>query len=770
MNMSENIAIIVLLGSRRAGQKLSTRLNQLQAEEPARIGKSGNRTHQAPPLHRQMRLIAGYGRKLHFLSPRGQESLLEIEQDVNLQMETLHATSSNIAGILFLCSDRHTDSKAYPFKRDTSFLGFSGPTLFTKLTVVPPLPGDQWEKSLQDLVDQGMCILSFQSRSDVPLPRILARISQGMDVVRGQIDEIYRTAAAKNKRNAGQAVILLVGETLHGKSKTINRLIGKELLSVTGTVHGSTTKAIERVKVYSTSTETATTVMVAFDDTPGFRSTTREDVQSTENLMAKYKREYFAGTYPNVILLVANWESILPNAGHEFPHKACVVGRSMQSLRDSGLVDNDRVNVVVVVTKSLSSWVEFEDLKSQKDKNNAWLTEANKRRKVIADLQRAILPGTAEWETVFIENGGGREMNKFEILPDGNLSHENLYHAIRKIVESPSPYGIRDLAGIQALQVLAGAQSLDRNFGTSRQFLLSKGVIETTVPKFQSPSPDDRTGRLIDSYFGVIYDLVHGSFGRNSVLDVKDFPLQLTVPGQQNGGFEQLPTAARDPDRPEAERLRAHYSSDWGFKSAAQPNSRRYILHHIVRVVSAAETLKLSAEMMEEIDKLPRSFRESPQSYLDFFASHGTHIVVRLALGGTLRIVYSTEGGHRDRAMVFPDGAGEFSPQLIAFLEEKFRPKLNSSEWQQTRAKWVKELEKDPVFCPDHELTEYRPIHSFLTQLQKQQFQEALQVYLGKSSEHGTNRRALPRQSYLAVAVKVLRDSVTQAVMKVLQN
>ncbi|KAJ7753575.1 hypothetical protein B0H16DRAFT_1834838 [Mycena metata] len=458
---ASHLAIVV------EGQKLATSINPLQAAYAARNGKSGQR---------DIKVITGYGNRVRFLSPHvGQDSLLETERSVNEEIKNLHGTSSNVAAIFFLCSARHADSTAYPFKLDTSFLGLSGSTLLKRLTVVPPVPGDDWGRDLQDLVDAGMCILSFKSQSDVLLPRVLARISQGMDVVQGEIGEIYRRVAIKNKRNEGQAVILLVGGTLHGKSKTINRLLGRELLPVMiGAVGGSTTKDIERVKVYNTTPDTATTVTVAFDDTPGFDSTRREDRTLTETLMKTYKQEYFAGTYTNVILLVVTWDSILPNADHESPHIRSVVGRLMESLSQSGLVDNARVNVVVVVTKSLSSLHEFDHFKSPKDRNSAWMDEANKRRAITARLQSKILPNSVAWETVLIENGGGKDMTaKFPKLPDGNLSHENLYHAIRRMVESPEPYGIGDLAGIQALQVLAGAQPLGPSFRTDRQFLLT---------------------------------------------------------------------------------------------------------------------------------------------------------------------------------------------------------------------------------------------------------------------------------------------------------
>ncbi|KAK7065103.1 hypothetical protein R3P38DRAFT_3166119 [Favolaschia claudopus] len=477
--MTDTTAVVLLLGSRRAGEELTASLTQLDAPKN---NKSGTSALQSPTSH-QIKLIAGYPHKLRFLTPRGQESLAEIERDVDEQLKNIHAASVNLAAILFLCSDRHLDPHSFPFKPNSSFLGLSGANLFTRLTVVPPVPGSLWGKPLESLVIEGMCIISLANRSEVFLPQVRSRISLGITVVREQIDAIYRQAAAANRRNAGQAVILLVGETLHGKSKTINRLVGRDLLMVSTTVHGSTTKVIERVTVHNPGCGTAASVIVAFDDTPGFRSTTQKDIELNDGLMRTYKQRYFDRTYPNVILLVANWDAITHYAEHRTAQETNVVGRSMQSLRESGLVDNDRVNVVVVVTKSLSCMDEFSDLPRSKDRERAWVAEAKRRREVITKLQAQIVPGSPSWETVFIENGGGKNMKaEFPELPDGSLSHQNLYNAIQKLVEAPGAHGVRDLAGIQALQLLAGAGPLGPNVRIGKQSLvpLSPQDIEET--------------------------------------------------------------------------------------------------------------------------------------------------------------------------------------------------------------------------------------------------------------------------------------------------
>jgi hypothetical protein len=127
----------------------------------------------------------------------------------------------------------------------------------------------------------------------------------------------------------------------------------------------------------------------------------------------------------------------------------------------SDLVDNDRVNVVVVITKCLSMWHQPDDFKGTTAKHKRWNIEAGRRMAIVADLQRKIFPNSAPWETVFIENGGGTDISaKVPQLPNGQTSHQNLYDAIRKLVNQSGPQECRDLIGIQALQVLTGAERL----------------------------------------------------------------------------------------------------------------------------------------------------------------------------------------------------------------------------------------------------------------------------------------------------------------------
>lgn len=199
---------------------------------------------------------------------------------------------------------------------------------------------------------------------------------------------------------------------------------------------------------------------MAFDDTPGLDDTTYLDRKTNAVLMHRYKEKYFQEIFPNIILLVASWDSITLDAHNKVSHFTSAIGRSMFNLFLSGLVDRDRTNVLVVITKCLSSWDQFDDFETRKEKDAQWRLEAGRRKGIIIDLQRKIFPQLSPWEIVFIENGGGRDMSApFPTLPDGKLSHQNLFQAISDIMER-STDRCRDLVGIQALEVLTGKEPL----------------------------------------------------------------------------------------------------------------------------------------------------------------------------------------------------------------------------------------------------------------------------------------------------------------------
>ncbi|KAJ7483650.1 DDE superfamily endonuclease-domain-containing protein [Mycena latifolia] len=777
--MSKDLAIIVVLGSRKAGRKLVAAASHI--------------------TDRRLALVEGYSSSLLPAGFLGPANLSGIEGNVKYQIEQLGGTTNDVAGIAFMYSSQLGNCSHFPFTSTTSLLGFSGPNLFEKLFVVSPSPSQDLEGRWSDLVDEGMHILRLESQPEALLRQILDDSSSlsskspahSTVMLSANVHEAYTRAAAVIKRDRCQAVILLVGQSGHGKSKTINRLIGQDLLRIGQSTLGSTTKAIQRVKVVSTSKTTSTTVTVAFDDTPGLEDTTYLDRKTNAALMHRYKEKYFQDIFPNVILLVASWDSIMADAHNKASHFTSAIGRSMYNLFLSGLVDGDRTNVLVVITKSLSSWDQFDDFKTQKEKNAQWRLEAGRRKGIITDLQRKIFPKSSPWAIVFIENGGGRDMSAtYPILPDGKQSHQNLFEAISAIMERNGP----------------GAEPLSPSSTAEVENLVEQSPEEIADQETIETEPlEERIRQLTGSYLGYTYDINHGTYGRKSVLSMVDLPIQYTAPPNQNDEFEQKTKTHRQQaselSMRREERLRDHYSSSWALRSAVSTDSQQYSLHHIIQLATVdPDRVELSAEMRNIISGLPPFSPLSEKQYMQFFADYGTHVVTRLALGGVLRVVLnsrdeaskqktsatgnggvvnSTSGrfAHSRRILVFRDGGGSVAPELTRFLEHNFVPDINSPDWQQVRNEWMKDLEKDPVFCPDHPLTEYQPLYTVrgLTGNKQKYLEDAYQIYVQKTAhrEKGSEidksaeeSKSLPRRKNWFMVARLLRESVTQAVSK----
>ncbi|KAJ7871645.1 hypothetical protein B0H14DRAFT_2723450, partial [Mycena olivaceomarginata] len=568
----------------------------------------------------------------------------------------------------------------------TTFLGLSGKGLFEKLTVVPLTPRPP----------------------SVVLPKALFSFAKGEDAGRIQLRDIYSKAAES--------------------SKTINRLIGKELLDVGRGTLGSTTKVIERVQVRNTSKDLSSDITVALDDTPGLEDNTFEDRELNASLLLRYKADHFTNIYPNVIAL--------------------------------------RANIVVVVTKSLSSFHQFDDYKTMKEKHAQWRIEEGRRRGIITDLQRKMFARSSAWEIVFVENGGGKDMTaKLPVLPDGLLSHQNLYDAICNIIKRPSSDGSLDLVGIQALQVLTGAGPLSSLAEARTEVLVTSKEIFKIEENTEKPPPLSSRQILEDlasNYLGMTYDNVTGTFGYTNVLEEQKINLRVVEERKDLDEITNPLTPHPQSDEPENDRRRRHYSSDWAFRAAVaavSKNSQCHILHSARVVVSKPK-------------------------YMQFFKNYGTHVITQLVLGGTVRaIVDSTNNPRNPNVMIFRDGGASVAAELTMCLEQHFPRSASSSGWKETREKWIQALEKEPVFCPDHELTQYKPIYELghLTSAQRADLASAYREYVASPSQNDKNsdRRAshtgsdsdwLQRDHNFAEAVKDLLAAVTQALYRLWQG
>jgi hypothetical protein len=234
--------------------------------------------------------------------------------------------------------------------------------------------------------------------------------------------------------------------------------------------------------------QTGVTNTLAFDEASENEDTANSSRDRNAVLLRRYGRIHFPGsqlnadpipnngssaehelrrkTYPNAILLVTSWDSIQEDAHNDPEHFTSSIGRTMLILRVSNLVDFERTNVVIVVTKSLSFWQDYEDDEDEDEKKRHWCDDARKRTGIIGALQRKVFPGLRSWRVVFVENGGGHPaLKKHRTLPNGELSHQNLFEAIHDLFAATDDRNSpTDLAGMHALRLLSGAESLGSLF------------------------------------------------------------------------------------------------------------------------------------------------------------------------------------------------------------------------------------------------------------------------------------------------------------------
>ncbi|KAJ6488915.1 hypothetical protein C8R45DRAFT_1143154 [Mycena sanguinolenta] len=785
----------------------------------------------------------------------------------------------DIAAIFFAHSSKGSECTGFPFKTDTEFLGLKGRRLFQKLVVVRPSPDEVLKQAWSDLLDSGMRVVDDFDGQLERAGSLLFQLFPELGFIGHGPGQLYDDGARETGRHARQAVVLLVGHSGHGKSTTINRLIGQNLLEVGRSASGSTTKAIQRVEVRNTSSHTGVAVSLAFDDTPGGGDTVHADGVFNSGLMDLYKTRYFPDleqrtTYPNVVLLVASWDSITEDAHNHPNHFTSAAGKSMQSLSLSGLVDPTRSNVVVVITKSMSSWDQFDDIPGLEAQRDEWIVEAEIRKGIIIDLQRKVFPRLTPWEVVFVENGVENDMRApYPVLPNRELSHQNLFDAICRLILQPGPHGKDDFAGMHALDVLTGAKRLneaqskilvsrqdvesaysgsphgDRHIrppenlfdprqpgphgkdgfagmhalevltGTERldeaQQIQSKILVSRQEPDVEigytgsphgdrhirppdahSQPPTRRELELANLYLGVTYNPLTGVFGRKRILLLDASEIMFSGgPDRQAETFRKEVADDRakkgiatqlqwDFSIPDIVSLDANYTSSSAIQSASTEDSMLYAANHVTGLISA-EVLEaqLSPEMLDIISRLPPWSEQSKQSkarYHEFFSQHGTHVVLRLALGGNLRVVIRggknnkgrdktrrfgakaaapvggiglQAGGNMGRSsnreaekaqdsvhvQVFREGGGSLSGELTRELETYVKGPhchlgSDSFAWPsaEVREQWITALKVDPAFCSDSEETQYTGIYSLggLTYAQQEYLREASKSYL----------------------------------------
>ncbi|KAK7040482.1 hypothetical protein R3P38DRAFT_3460845 [Favolaschia claudopus] len=442
---------------------------------------------------------------------------------------------------------------------------------------------------------------------------------------------------------------------------------------------------------------------------------------------------------------------------------------------------------------------DFDDYQTQAEKEEQWKIGAGRRKGIIIDLQRKLFPKLTQWPIVFIENGGGTHVHQqYPMLPNGELSHQNLFEAIHSVIQGEESDQASDLAGMQALQLLAGAEPFGKSFQPQKEILVDSTkeqfltVIEEPPRTKTHCSP--RAQALADQFLGVTYHPILGSYGRASVLKLgvsdvdfrKGQGTETYFTQVENLQEERTATATRlgcDFDVPQLARLSAFYSTSEGVKQAWNESSQLCVTRHLFEQVAVNPLCpELSDAMVKAISVLPGWSPDSKdvrQRYTDFFTSYGTHVVLRLALGGNIRVVTrkslatdehshgretraeaklnaeelgmktGSSAGRKTTASefdasgkieirIFVDGGGAVAGEVNSKLEDHFcrlppEPK-GGYKWpdDNARSRWIKALSTDPAFCPDHVYTEYRWLHTLggLNEDQQRDLALAAEYYL----------------------------------------
>ncbi|KAJ6551247.1 hypothetical protein B0H19DRAFT_1157014 [Mycena capillaripes] len=764
-SMSGDQQIIIMLGAQRTGKAI---------EKAAKMSNSSKR----------LTFIDFYFPKrfLFFHLSRREPTVQQMDDYVNkqLQKKKKNGTVGQVAAIIFAHSNKRGEYTGFPFNLDTEFLGLKGQALFRKLVVVPSSPSEILQRNWSNLRNAGMRVVEFKGRSDSAVQLVEELLgervhSPGPQTTgnsnppapyksrRSEIGSKVQATEVVAGRHPTQAIVLLLGHTGQGKSKTINRLLGQNLLEVGRGTLGSTTKVIRRGY--------CPTPSLAFDDTPGFEDTTYDDRDINASLMRKYRERYFHGNnriYPNIILLVVSWATITPDADNDPDHFTSAAGKTMQSLSSSGLVDSDRSNVIVVVTKSLSSWKQYNSFSKAdaKDKDRQWNIDADRRRTIITNIQRKVFPRLPPWQITFIENGGGSDMRAtYPILPNREFSHQNLLNAIRKLIEHPGPLGTRDVAGIHALDILSEAKPLDPAYDLKAEILLSRK--DVVGPPVASADTQRRIQELSNLYLGVTLNPISGTFGRKSILKLDSSTiLTRDGPASQTTAFvreEQKTITDRlgiDFDAPNLASLSTYPTTSSANHLFSTSHAHLYAAQYVKVVKAIPSPLQLSQEMLNIISRLPPWSEASKPRYIQFFSNHGTHVVSAVALGGTLRVTLPdvseviNQRPAKGRITVpknkakgpqsTPDisivreGGGSAAAELVGLLQNHFKQlpsRSNPLDWpsDELRIQWTKVLDREPTFCPDSPCTQYKWLYTLdgLTSEQREDLRQAAHFFLG---------------------------------------
>ena len=283
----------------------------------------------------------------------------------------------------------------------------------------------------------------FEQMNSADLSSIIQQAMQS-DVL---VDQPYRQLlryplnSLKIGRPLNTVMIFMAGQSGSGKSTTINKLFEDDLCKTSSSTSG-THEVTEYRKLLDVKNEQFPLQgYLSFVDAPGTHDVYA--VKDTENIktIKRFRKENYAlkkipraksndlfksmalnirkHVYPNLILLTFNaTDNRIEGPDSKF-------AQTLKVIKETGLFDKKRNNLIVVVTHSMSLGIMTEE----------YIAETTKLKKLLKRIVCNLLNLT-DVRIVFIENKPEKYKSKkeagndFHRLPDGDLSHWNLFQAI----------------------------------------------------------------------------------------------------------------------------------------------------------------------------------------------------------------------------------------------------------------------------------------------------------------------------------------------------
>lgn len=250
----------------------------------------------------------------------------------------------------------------------------------------------------------------------------------------------YSACAFLHGRPMGSVLIFLAGYSGAGKSSTINSLFADDSLCKTSST-SSETKSVSLVRKLVTATVETPHVAgyLGFVDVPGTFDTDSKNETTNLALIRKFKNTRIElaerkglhlralklrkSVYPNVVLFVAS------AADKRIAGKDSVFAKSVKAFQKTGdIIDVDKPNVIVALTHAMS-------LPRNKAKFIQRLDEITKaiqdHFRALFDINVEVVPVENQPEDYELEKVGD-----FYKLPNGQLSHYNLFEAMMRVFDN----------------------------------------------------------------------------------------------------------------------------------------------------------------------------------------------------------------------------------------------------------------------------------------------------------------------------------------------